>query len=403
MLRLLVASIDSTYDTPSPAFHGTHRAMSKLEFKSNSKPTVGIEIEVGLVDVETMKLSNSIEPLLQRLNAPDHPSFKPEFMQSFIEVNTDVCDTVRQAETDLRAKLTQLEQAADEIGLRLWWGGTHPFSNWREQKVTENERYHSLCNLLQEMARRMVTFGLHVHVGVDSGDKAIMICDRIMQHLPTLLALSCSSPFWGGRDTGLHSNRIKIIEGLPTAGLPPHMRNWSEYAWLVRHMIDTNFIHTIREIWWDVRPHHNFGTVEVRVCDMPGNLADSLGLAALIQCLVKDLSDLIDDGTYQLDCHPMMVRLNKWRACRYGNKANLVNSYSYAQQTIPQIVDELVRRLWDTAQDLECAEYLERLRAMSRAPSWSERQVMLLKELGSPKEMVSQLTLQSRISQPVGA
>jgi carboxylate-amine ligase len=253
------------------------------------------------------------------------------------------------------------------------------------------------------MARRMVTFGLHVHVGVDSGDKAIMICDRIMQHLPTLLALSCSSPFWAGRDTGLHSNRIKIIEGLPTAGLPPHMRNWSEYAWLVRHMIDTNFINTIREIWWDVRPHHNFGTVEVRVCDMPGNLADSLALAALIQCLVKDLSDLIDDGTYQLDCHPMMVRLNKWRACRYGNKANLVNSYSYATQTVPQIADELVRRLSDTAQDLECMSYLEHLRAMSRAPSWSERQIMLLKELGSHREMVSQLTLQSRVSEPVGA
>ena len=122
------------------------------------------------------------------------------------------------------------------------------------------------------MARRLVTFGLHVHVGVDSGDKAVMICDRIMRHLPTLLALSVSSPFWEGRRTGLQSHRSKVMEGLPTAGLPTLMRNWSEYVWLVNHMIDTGFINTIREIWWDVRPHHNFGTVEVRVCDMPGNL-----------------------------------------------------------------------------------------------------------------------------------
>ena len=147
----------------------------------------------------------------------------------------------------------------------------------------------SLVDLLQEMARRLVTFGLHVHVGVDSGDKAVMICDRIMQHLPTLLALSCSSPFWESRDTGLHSHRSKIMEGLPTAGLPTLMRNWSEYVWLVNHMVDTGFINTIREIWWDVRPHHNFGTVEVRVCDMPGNLQDVLAIAALIQCLVKAL------------------------------------------------------------------------------------------------------------------
>jgi carboxylate-amine ligase len=130
---------------------------------------------------------------------------------------------------------------------------------------------------------------MHVHVGVESGDKAVMICDRIMRHLPTLLALSVSSPFWEGRRTGLHSNRSKVMDGLPTAGLPTVMRNWSEYVWLVNHMIDTGFINTIREIWWDVRPHHNFGTVEVRVCDMPGNLGDTLAIAALVQCLVKAL------------------------------------------------------------------------------------------------------------------
>ncbi len=296
--------------------------MQTLTFHSNSEPTLGVEIELGLVDESTMALSPSINQLLSALPPEAGLSIKPELMQSVVEINTEVCHTVDEVRVDLCSKLSDVEAACDRLGLRLWWGATHPFSPWLEQRVTHNERYESLVNLLQEMARRLVTFGLHVHVGVDSGDKAVMICDRMMQHLPTLLALSCSSPYWEGRDTGLHSNRSKIMEGLPTAGLPTLMRNWSEYVWLVNHMVDTGFINTIREIWWDIRPHHAFGTVEVRVCDMPGNLEDVLAIAALIQSLVRALSVQIDGGTYQHDCHPMMVRQNKWRACRYGTGAS---------------------------------------------------------------------------------
>ena len=254
-------------------------------------------------------------------------------MQCVIEINTDVCETIGEAERDLTEKLQIVQAATDALGLRLWWGATHPFSQWGDQRITPDDRYLQLVSLLQDMARRLVTFGLHVHVGVDSGDKAVMICDRIMRHLPTLLALSVSSPFWEGRNTGLHSHRSKIMEGLPTAGLPTLMRNWSEYVWLVNHMVDTGFINTIREIWWDVRPHHKFGTVEVRICDMPANLNDTLAIAAFIQCLVKYLSDEIDHGTYQHDSHPMMVQQNKWRAARFGNRAILVDTYTY--QTAP--------------------------------------------------------------------
>ena len=232
------------------------------------------------------RLSSAYGLLNARLTAEGHQddesgNFKPELMQCVLEINTDVCDTIGDAERDLRGKIAIVESACDALGLRLWWGATHPFSSWEDQQITPDARYLQLVNLLQEMARRLVTFGLHVHVGVDSGDKAVMICDRIMRHLPTLLALSVSSPFWEGRRTGLQSHRSKVMEGLPTAGLPTLMRNWSEYVWLVNHMIDTGFINTIREIWWDVRPHHNFGTVEVRVCDMPGNLTDTLAIAAL--------------------------------------------------------------------------------------------------------------------------
>jgi carboxylate-amine ligase len=376
--------------------------VGKIDFTSNAEHTLGIELELGLVDAETMALSNSVREVLAKLSSgADGDSaaiYKPELMQSCLEINTGVCNTVREAEQDLREKLLCVQAATDSLGLGLWWGATHPFSPWYDQQVTPDERYESLVNLLQEMARRLVTFGLHVHVGVDSGDKAVMICDRMMQHLPTLLAMSCSSPFWENRNTGLQSHRSKIMEGLPTAGLPTLMRNWSEYVWLVNHMVDTGFINTIREIWWDIRPHHNFGTVEVRVCDMPGNLEDTLAIAAFVQCLVKALSDDIDQGAYQHDCHPMMVRQNKWRACRFGHQAELVDTYTYEVRSLPQIVQRMASRLRPTAEALDCVAYLERCVSSAAGPSWADRQMSILDETGDPTEVVRQLTAKSRIS-----
>ncbi len=373
--------------------------MQKLHFNSNKLPTLGIELELGLVDAQTLELSSSIHRVLELLNGSDR-YFKPELMQCCIEVNTGICDQVSDAEQDLRNKIMQVEKVTDQLGLQLWWGATHPFSQWKEQRITPNERYQDLVGLLQEMARRLVTFGLHVHVGVDSGDKAVMICDRMMRHLPTLLALTCSSPFWESRDTGLHSHRSKIMEGLPTAGLPTLMRNWSEYVWLVNHMVDTGFINTVREIWWDIRPHHNFGTVEVRVCDMPGNLEDVLGIAALTQCLIKALSDSIDEGTYQHDCHPMMVRQNKWRACRFGRAASLVDTYSFEVQTVSQVVNSLIKQLAPHAEQLGCSQYLQHVVKMAHTPSWSDIQKNVLEETNDRAEVVRRLSARSRLSEP---
>lgn len=372
--------------------------MGTIHFNSNDRPTLGIEIELGLVDNRTMALSSSFADLAKQLPKDSAAQLKPELMQCVVEVITGVCETVDDAKVDLSEKIATVEAAADQLDLRLWWGATHPFSPWREQQVTPDDRYHQLVELLQELARRLVTFGLHVHVGVDSGDKAVMICDRILRHLPTLLALTASSPYWEGRQTGLQSHRSKIMEGLPTAGMPTLMRNWSEYVWLVNHMVSTGFINTIREIWWDVRPHHNFGTVEVRVCDMPGNLDDTLAVAALIQCLVKALSDEIDNGTYQHDCHPMMVRQNKWRATRFGTGAQLVDSYSYQVVTVAQAVDNLVDKLTPVAANLGCEHHLEHCRHIAASPSWADRQLSILAETGSAEEIVRQLTNVSRIS-----
>jgi carboxylate-amine ligase len=373
--------------------------MTKLEFAANDSPTIGVELELGIVDCETMSLSSSVGQLIPQLPQELTPFVKPELMQSCIEVITGVCTSVDEAGEELCTKLSSVEKICDQNGVALWWGATHPFSLWRDQQVTPNDRYHDLVNSLQEMARRLVTFGLHIHVGVDSGDKAVMICDRILQHLPTLLALTASSPFWENRNTGLHSQRSKIMEGLPTAGLPPLMRNWSEYVWLVNQMVDSGFINTIREIWWDVRPHHNFGTVEVRVCDMPGNLEDVLAITALVQSLVKTLSDMIDNGAYQHDCHPMMVRQNKWRAARFGTRAKLVNSFTYEVQSLGLVVNSLVEKLTPVAEQLGCLQHLEHTRAMAAAPSWAEKQTSILDKTGNPHEVVRQLIQQSRISE----
>ncbi len=373
--------------------------MAKLQFTPNAKHTVGVELELGIVDATSQQLVSGCSDLLRRLPDDMGAEVKHELMQCCVEVISGVCGTVSEARDDLEGKLRQVEQAADSLGMRLWWGSTHPFGLWEHQQVTDNQRYLDLVQLLQELARRMICFGLHVHVGVDTGDKAVMICDRIMQHLPTLLALSASSPYWQTRDTGLHSHRSKLMEGLPTAGLPTLMRNWSEYVWLVNHMVETGFINTIREIWWDVRPHHNFGTVEVRVCDMPGNLDHVCALTSLIQCLVKALSDEIDEGTYQFDCHPMMVRQNKWRAARFGLGARLVDARTYSVRSVQDIVGDLVDYLRDVSQDLGCESELLFVNDIAAGDDWSMRQRNICKQTGKPSEVVRQLSEQSRISE----
>jgi len=372
--------------------------MTRIEFQANTYPTIGVELEVGLVEESSMELASKIQDVLAALPPDEKCKFKPELMQCTLEINTDVCHTVSEAGSQLAEQIQTIEKVLDSMHLRLWWAATHPFSLWKNQVVMPDQRYLDLLELLQEMARRLVTQGLHVHVGVESGDKAVMLCDRIMQYLPLLLALSSSSPYWEGRDTGLSSHRSKIMEGLPTAGIPTLMRNWSEYVWIVNHMVDTGFINTIREIWWDVRPHHNFGTVEIRVCDMPGNLEDVLALTAMIQCLIVYLSNEIDEGAYQHDCHPMMVRQNKWRAARFGTDARLVNSFTFDVETVPEMTDRLVRHLQPIAKRLKCEEELEHTRKIARGPSWAGRQRILSAET-SPQEMVRRLSAESRISQ----
>jgi glutamate---cysteine ligase / carboxylate-amine ligase len=364
--------------------------MSALKFTSNERPTLGVEVELQLVDARTFELSPAIEHVLARCSEELRQKVKPELMQSYLEINTGVCERIADVRADLQDTLGQLQQITRDMGIRLFWAGTHPFSSWRRQVITVNDRYYQLVDLMQDVARRLVTFGLHVHVGVESGDKAVMICDRMLRHLPTLLALSANSPFWEARPSGLHSNRSKIMEMLPTAGLPHQMRNWSEYVWLINHLQDTGFINTIREIWWDIRPHNNFGTVEIRICDVPANLDQVLAITALVQCLVVKLSEQIDEGTFQSEYHPMIVQQNKWRATRYGAQAQLVNSDDYRQYSVQQTVEHLVELLAPTAEELGCFTELDACRYLP-GRTGAERQLQLYNEFYSRHRVVEQM------------
>lgn len=369
--------------------------MERIEFAHNDYPTLGVEIELALIDASTHELTSTAQEILARVPKKYEGRFKPELVQCCLELNTEVCRDVGDLERDLTEKLGVATELAAACNTLVYWTGTHPFSPWHEQQVTPDERYLGLVDLLQDTARRLVTFGLHVHVGVDTGDKAVMICERLLNHLPTLLALSSNSPFWNGRPTGLQSQRSKLMDNLPTAGLPPLMRNWSEYVWLVHHLVDTGFIHTIREIWWDVRPHNNFGTVEVRICDLPPSLTDVLGITALVQCLVHALSEEIDAGTYQHDCHPMMVRLNKWRACRHGMAAHLVDPHSLEAIPARRVVRNLVARLRDVADDLGCREYLEYVLDMTKSPTGAAKQITTYKRYKNDPRAVVRETLRT--------
>jgi carboxylate-amine ligase len=363
--------------------------MNKIgSFRGNSWPTLGVEIELQLVDAETMELRSAIHEILADVPAELRSSIKPEFMQCYVEVNTEICRTAAEAESDLAAKIRCVDSVARSRGLRLFWSGTHPFSRWRDQQITPDDRYFALADLLQETVIRPVTFGLHVHVGVPSGDVAIATIARLETYLPLLLALSANSPFWHGRFTGHHAHRVEILEGLPTGGLPPRMRGWDDYLRLVDQMRTAGFIDSERELWWDARPNAENGTIEVRICDMPPDLPTLAAECALIQCLVHELAYATDDELSEPPCGSVMIRQNRWRACRYGMDAELVDPSTLHAVSARDALKTLVSRLQPMAAKLGCAGYLDSMRGRIAQPTGSERQIALFQQTGDLRESV---------------
>lgn len=371
--------------------------MAREPFRRNPWPTLGVEIELQLVDAGTLALRSAIADLLAALPTALRDSVKPEFMQCYAEINSAVGRTVAEVGADLARKVRAVERAADSLGLRLFWAGTHPFSRWQDQRITPDPRYYRLAERLQETVIRPVTFGLHVHVGVDSGDTAIRVGDRLGAHLPTLLAMSANSPFWHGRRTGHHAYRVELLEGHPTGGVAPRMRSWADYEEVVGQLQAAGFIDSRREIWWDVRPNPELGTIEVRICDMPPDLPSVLALSAVIQCLVHDLARR-GDGASDTDWSPLMIRQNRWRAYRAGLGAMLVDPRTREARPARQAAAALIDGLRDTARELGCVEHLDRARDLVERPNGAERQLALFEQHGDLVAVVRSLTAASRLA-----
>jgi YbdK family carboxylate-amine ligase len=336
-----------------------------IPFVSSTRSSLGIEWELQLVSRETRQLTSAATQILAELSpdGSEHPTAKHELFESTIEIITGICDTVAEATADLAATVALLEPLVASRGLAMMCSGTHPTTDWATQTISPNPRYAKLVEDMQWLARQLQIFGVHVHVGVKSPDKAIPIVNALSAYIPHFLALSASSPYWIGYDTGLASSRSKVFESLPTAGLPYQLGGWPEFESYMETLISTGTIGSIKEVWWDIRPHPTYGTVELRICDGLPTLYEVGMVAALTQCLVDVLDREIDKGYTLPTPKGWVLRENKWRAARYGLDAEIIRD---DETTVPvrDALRELAHELKPAAERLGCAEELARIDAV---------------------------------------
>jgi carboxylate-amine ligase len=368
-----------------------------IDFHSSDRASLGVEMELAVVDRETGELVSAATELLDELQ---HPKAKHELLECTVEIITDVCSTVDEARADLQSTLDVLRAATDRRGLELMCSGTHPFSDWAKQQISPDPRYHALVEEMQWLARRLLIFGIHVHVGVRSAEKAIAIANALSGYIPHFLALSASSPYWGGIDTGLASARSKVFEALPTAGLPYQLSDWAEFEQFMTTLVCANAIRTIREVWWDIRPHPHFGTVELRICDGAPTLSEVTAIAALSQCLVEWM-DSLDERGYTLPVHrSWIIRENKWRAARHGMDADIVTGESGSLRPLREALTDLVHELMPVAARLGCEAELSAVLEVARRPSYL-RQRAVVAGGGTVADVVTSLVDELRRDEPL--
>ena len=311
--------------------------------------SIGIEEELMILDADSLALSNSIEALLEE--APDG-EIKPELMESVLEIATKPCRDIPEAGGQLRNLRSHVRDSARALNLCIGSAGTHPFAMWEDQRIAARPRYRDLISALRFVARQEIIFGLHVHVGVAGADKAIHIANGMRVHVPILLALSANSPFWRGDATGLASTRMPIFRAFPRVGIPPEYKDWDDYESRIKFMVDSGVIQDYTYLWYDLRPHSNFGTVEIRAMDAQTRVEHTLALAALIQAMVKELAEHYDAGT-ELAHYPYeMLDENKWLAARHGMGGELVDLPGTELVSTKALARRLYDRLRPHAQDL---------------------------------------------------
>jgi glutamate---cysteine ligase / carboxylate-amine ligase len=340
--------------------------------------TLGVEEEYMLLDGETLDLVQHIETVLSAVAGHElEERISAELMQSVLEITTPVCRSPAEVEEKLNELRTYVTGVAAAKGLRVGSAGTHPFSLFERQRITARDRYHNLVDQMQYVARRELIFGMHVHVAVDGAEKAIQVVNGLLTHLPQLLALSASSPFWRGEPTGLSSSRQMVFAAFPRSGPPPRFRDYNDYAEVVGQLERTGCIADYTHIWWDIRLHPRLGTVEVRVCDAVTRLEDAVAIAAFCQALVKRYSEQFDRGEEIPSYHRILTAENKWLAARYGLEAPVMDLATGRRNRVPvaQLVRRTLRDIEPHARELGAERELEGIREILDRGNGADRQL----------------------------
>ena len=339
--------------------------------------TLGVEEEYMLLDGETLDLVQHVEAVLAASEGDElGERVNPELMQSVLEIATPVCRSPAEVDRELRRLRAYVTELASKHALRVGSAGTHPFSLFERQRITARDRYRHLVDQLQYVARRELIFGLHIHVAVDDAERAVQVVNGLLVQLPQLLALSASSPFWRGELTGLESSRQMVFAAFPRSGPPPRFRDYADYAEVVGQLEKTGCIADYTHIWWDIRLHPRFGTVEIRVCDAVTRVEDAVALAAYCQALVKYYSERHAVGAEIPSYHRILTTENKWLAARYGLEAPVMDLATGRRNRVPvaQLVRRTLRELEPHARELGSDRELEGIREILARGNGSDRQ-----------------------------
>ena len=358
--------------------------------------TVGVEEEFQIVDPKTWELRSHVSELLASSAPTLGEQIKREMHQSIVEVGTKVCGDVNELRDEIFRTRRELTGAAERVGLAVAAAGTHPFSNWMDQVISPGARYENIVEELQQLARSLLIFGLHVHVAVPDKTTMIDLMNEVRYFLPHLLALSTSSPFWMGRDTGLKSYRTTVFRRFPRTGLPDQFGSWSEYENYVNLLIDLHSIDDAKKIWWDVRPHPTFGTLEFRVCDVPTRPEEAIMLGALCQAIVVKLHKLYTRNLGFRSYARALIEENKWRAARWGIDGKLVDFGKRAEVPMRHLSLELLEFLDDVLDELGSREAVNYIHTVLREGTSADRQLAVYRKTSDLKAVVQHVVQETR-------
>ena len=360
------------------------------------KFTIGIEEEYQLIEPETGELTSYIQEFLEQGQVILGEQIKAELLQSQVEVGSSICQNIEEAREEVVRLRSHVCELAEANGLRVVAASTHPFSSWKTQEVTENERYTDHIARMADVARRMLIFGMHVHIGIEDRDLAMDVMDQARYFLPHLLALSTSSPFWHGRDTGLKSYRSIVFEGLPRTGPPPSFNSWAEHQRFIDALVKTNSIEDATRIWWDIRPHPKFPTLEFRVCDICTKVDETVCLAAVILSIVAKLIQLRQQNRSWRRYRHHLISENKWRAVRYGIDGKLIDFGLQCEVPARDLISELLEVLDDVVDELGVRHEVEYVNTILAEGTSADRQLAVFRETEDLKAVVDHLVEETR-------